>query len=180
VITELSTRASTSHEHLLLTIRQLRCAAPPHLTAIIQGWTTACITISPAILQSYSMPGRPHHVEMMRQGVPEREHLFDDATSAIPTVGLKTPLRLRDRFAYRLSSMASATVAVDNEGTQNAIVIRLPRKSSSDQSPIELDNELRRFLHTLEESLVAISTHPTSMFAPHLFPTSLTTCRPYL
>ncbi|KAF2818499.1 hypothetical protein CC86DRAFT_336907 [Ophiobolus disseminans] len=105
------------------------------------------------------MPGRHHFATKMSQPIHTEHDLFDDSTGIIPTAGLKTPLKLRDRFLNRLSEMTVATATLDEQGSQDTIDIKLSRKTRSDQCRIELDTELRQFLDSMQHSLPIISTH---------------------
>jgi hypothetical protein len=91
------------------------------------------------------------------------EDLVDDSTGVIPTVGLGTPLSLRERFIRRLSKMLAATVVLKEDTSKRSMAISLSRDKSSPHPQVELDEELRKCIKRLEEALATIAKNTLSM-----------------
>jgi hypothetical protein len=96
------------------------------------------------------------------------EDLVDDSTGVIPTLGLGTPLNLRERFIRRLSKLLVADVTIQEDGNKRSMTIFLSRNKASAQPRIELDKELRKFVRAMEDALPTIATEslgtPTQPF----------------
>jgi hypothetical protein len=86
------------------------------------------------------------------------EDLIDDSTGVVATVGLGTPLSLRDRFQQRLSKLLAANVNIQENKTKPSITISISRSKSSGQPRIGLDEELRKFVRAMEDALPNIAT----------------------
>ncbi|KAI4651136.1 uncharacterized protein J4E79_009335 [Alternaria viburni] len=93
-------------------------------------------------------------------GILTEEDMFDDATGAVPTKGLGTPLSLKDRTLRRLSKMLGAEATVQNVPTENGIHILLSRSQDSVRSSVLLDEQLRKHVRELEVSLKSIAQGP--------------------
>ena len=104
-----------------------------------------------------SMPSRYQPAEAAPYGILVEEDLFDDATGAVPTKGLGTPLSLKDRTLRRLSKMLGAEATVQNVPTENGMHIYLTRTQESVRSSVLLDEQLRKHVRELEGSLKSIA-----------------------
>ena len=95
--------------------------------------------------------------------------LFDDSSEVNPTAGLKTHMRLRDRFVDRLSIMATATVNLEEHGSQDSMNVHFTRNSGSAQCRIEVDDDLQLFLDSIKPALSSIAIHRNGMLAHYPF-----------
>jgi hypothetical protein len=105
----------------------------------------------------------------------DKEDMTDDSSGTIPTLGLKTPLRLRDRFCSRLSRMTAASVQI---GENESMAIHLSRHGRSNQPRVELDDELGNFLQSMEQTMPIISAYPNGMSCRHVLDDILTAVGP--
>ncbi|KAF1833898.1 hypothetical protein BDW02DRAFT_356178 [Decorospora gaudefroyi] len=93
------------------------------------------------------------------EGVSIQEDLVDDSTGVTPMVGLCTPLSLKTRFLCRLSELLAADVTIQEENDNtSSMEIFVSRKKTSLHPRIELDEELRKFVPSLEEAMGAIAS----------------------
>lgn len=115
------------------------------------------------------MSPKHHFVTEIPQNIFDDVDLIDDSTGIVPTVGLKTPTRLRDRFLQRLSKIAAADAKVHETGSQDSIQIYLTRNVGCPQARIERDAELRQYLQSMEASLAIISNKRTGTHTLHSY-----------
>ncbi|KAH7089476.1 hypothetical protein FB567DRAFT_466545 [Paraphoma chrysanthemicola] len=87
--------------------------------------------------------------------------MTDDSANTIPTLGLKTTLRLRDRFCSRLSRLVTAAVDLNEHQNQASMIINLSRREYPDQPRLKLDDELHRFVKIMEHNMPLISRYLT-------------------
>jgi hypothetical protein len=94
--------------------------------------------------------------------------LWNDITGITPDFGVKKSLSIWERFLARLSKMTDTAATTDSVGLPTVFDINIYREARSDQSRVELDEELKQFLTSIETELAIISTNRSGEFIPYL------------
>jgi hypothetical protein len=111
------------------------------------------------------MASRYHFAEEIPHSMLTEEDLVDDSTGITLIIGLATPLSLKNRFVRRLSKLLAAELHIKEGHDGKTMDIFLSRDGNSAQPRLELDEELRKFVRSMEETLASIASHPKGMYA---------------